>query len=146
MAWWLWVLLGFALLACELLTPGGFFFLFFGLGAVAVGAFAWFGLGQPDWLEWLLFSVLSLAFMAPLRGRLVRWSRGPGDLGQAVDSLVGQTAVLLEDLAPGGVGKAELRGTSWNVRNAGAEALAAGARVRVERVQGLLLWVRRDEG
>ena len=41
MAWWLWVLLGFALVLCELLTPGGFFFLFFGLGAVAVGALVW---------------------------------------------------------------------------------------------------------
>ena len=38
MAWWLWMLLGFALIVCELTTPGGFFFLFFGLGAVAVGA------------------------------------------------------------------------------------------------------------
>ena len=38
MGWWLWMLLGFALIVCELTTPGGFFFLFFGLGAVAVGA------------------------------------------------------------------------------------------------------------
>src|SRR5437899_401040 len=38
MAWWLWVLLGFALVLCELLTPGGFFFLFFvRLGTAVVG-------------------------------------------------------------------------------------------------------------
>src|SRR5262245_37746392 len=97
MAWWLWVLLGFALLAFELLTPGGFYFLFFGLGALVVGGFAWLGLGQPDWLEWLLFTVVALAFMIPLRGRLVHWARGDAS-APSVDTLVGQTAVMLDDV------------------------------------------------
>src|SRR5437870_8216148 len=76
MAWWLWVLLGFALVMCELLTPGGFFFLFFGLGAVAVGALVWLGAGGPAWLQWFLFSLISIGFLIPLRGRLLRrWPR-----------------------------------------------------------------------
>ena len=48
----------------------------------------------------------------------------------------------MDDLAPGAVGKAELRGSSWSVRTGAAEALARGQRCRVERVEGIVLWVR----
>jgi membrane protein implicated in regulation of membrane protease activity len=60
MAWWVWLLVGLGLLGFEMLTPGGFFILFFGLGALVVGALAGLGLTEPVWLQWLLFSVLSV--------------------------------------------------------------------------------------
>jgi len=59
-----------------------------------------------------------------------------------IDSLLGEVATLLEDLAPGAVGRAELRGSSWSVRSAEPKMLSKGARCRVERVDGLTLWVR----
>src|SRR5207244_132842 len=117
MAWWLWVLLGFALVMCELLTPGGFFFLFFGLGAVAVGALVWLGAAGPAWLQWFLFSLISIGFLVPLRGRLLRRMAAGDDAAARVDALVGQVAVLLDDLPPGEVGKAALRRTAWNARH-----------------------------
>jgi membrane protein implicated in regulation of membrane protease activity len=58
-----------------------------------------------------------------------------------VDSLVGQELLLLDDLAPGGIGKGELRGTTWNVRTAAPRTLRQGERARVTRVEGLTLWV-----
>ena len=140
MTWWLWVVLGFGLLACELLTPGGFFFLFFGLGAIVVGALAWFIEDLPPALQWLLFTIVSLAFMFPLRGRLVRWMGG-AERPPEVDSLVGQLASVLDDLPPNALGKAELRGTTWNARNAAGRALKRGERGRVTRVDGLTLWL-----
>ncbi|TMA68285.1 MAG: NfeD family protein [Deltaproteobacteria bacterium] len=142
MAWWLWVLLGFALVLCELLTPGGFFFLFFGLGAVAVGALVWLGAAGPAWLQWFLFSLISIGFLVPLRGRLLRRMAAGDDAAARVDALVGQVAVLLDDLPPGEVGKAELRGTAWNARNEGERALRRGQRGRVTRVDGLTLWLQ----
>ena len=51
-------------------------------------------------------------------------------------------ATLLEDLPPGAVGKAELRGSGWTVRSVEPKTLAKGARCRVERVEGLTLWIR----
>jgi membrane protein implicated in regulation of membrane protease activity len=138
MGWWVWVLMGFGLLACEMLTPGGFFFLFFGAGAIAVGLILALGVELSLAVQWLLFSVLSLAALVPLRGRLVRWMTADG-AGPVVDALVGQIAVVLDDLAPGEVGKAELRGAAWNARNAGAVVLRKGQRGRVIDVDGLLL-------
>ena len=98
MAWWLWLVLGLALLASEAFTPGTFFVFFFGLSAIAVGL--------------------------------------------AVDSLVGEVAVPLEDLAPGAVGKAELRGSAWTAKNVDARPLARGERSIVAQVDGLVLSLR----
>jgi membrane protein implicated in regulation of membrane protease activity len=62
-----------------------------------------------------------------------------------VDSLIGESAVALEEISANGVGKAEARGTSWTARNLGDQALARGARCRVERVEGLTIFVRAEK-
>jgi membrane protein implicated in regulation of membrane protease activity len=59
-----------------------------------------------------------------------------------VDSLVGETALVLDDIPASGFGKVELRGTAWNARNGGSASLSRGQRCTVERVEGLSLWVR----
>ncbi len=48
----------------------------------------------------------------------------------------------LEDLAPGAVGNAELRGTAWTARNVDARPLARGERSVVTQVDGLVLSLR----
>jgi hypothetical protein len=145
MVWWLWVLLGLALLALEITTPGGFFVLFFGVAALVVGVLLGVGLGGPLWVQLLLFSVLSVGSLLLFRGRLVAWMKSHEPAADRVDSLVGQIAIAQEDLAPGAVGRAELRGTVWTARNADVRPLARGQRCRVERVDGLSLLIRAAE-
>ncbi|MDI9631341.1 MAG: NfeD family protein, partial [Acidobacteriota bacterium] len=58
-----------------------------------------------------------------------------------VDPLVGSEGVTLEALAPGRLGRVELAGESWNARLTTSRPLPAGARVRVERVEGLTVFV-----
>jgi membrane protein implicated in regulation of membrane protease activity len=148
MQWWLWLVLGLLLMGGEILTPGGFFVIFFGVGALVVGALTGFGLAGPHWVQWLLFSVLSVGSLLLFRGKLVALTRAHGQpsnvagLGAGVDALVGEVVVPVDDLAPGAVGKAELRGTSWTARNDGERALARGQRCRVTRVDGLTLFIR----
>lgn len=140
MTWWMWVLLGLGLLVVELVTPGGLFALFFGVGALAVALLALAGVDGP-W-QWLAFSAISLGLLVTLRRSLRdRLSARPG---APVDSLVGEEAVLIGDLPAGGEGKAELRGTPWSARAASGIALKAGQRCRVERVDGLTLWLRAE--
>lgn len=141
MSWWLWVLAGLALLGAELLTPGGFFVFFFGCAALVAGVLVALGVGGPVWLQWLLFAALSIASLLLFRRPLLEWVKQRQPTG-VVDSLEGDTAILLEDLPPGAVGKAELRGTSWSVQNADTQVLTRGLRCRVVRVEGLTLWVR----
>lgn len=140
MEWWSWIVLGLALLLGELITPGGFYIIFFGIGALVVGALAGFDLAGPAWFQVILFSTISLLMLWLFRERLLKSAEGGPS--HNVDSMVGETAVIMEDIPGNGIGKAELRGTSWNVRNIGVKPLARGARCRVERIDGLTLIVR----
>jgi len=140
MVWWLWVVLGMALLAVEMAMPGGLFALFFGLSAIVVGLLTAVGVSGPPWLQWLLFSALSVfdlvLLRGPLHGRLnLKGSRRP------VDSMIGEAGTILEEVPAGGVGKVEVRGSSWSARTSDT-LLAKGQRCRVEHVEGLTLWVR----
>ncbi|PYQ49726.1 MAG: hypothetical protein DMF59_12735 [Acidobacteria bacterium] len=61
---------------------------------------------------------------------------------KVVDTMVGEQAILVDDLPPAGLGKAEMRGSMWNARNIGETELRRGQRATVERVEGLVLLVR----
>jgi inner membrane protein len=141
MIWWYWMLLGIVLLGAEMLTPGGFYILFFGLAALIVGSVTGLGLIQEEWIQWLLFSGLAIISLLVFRGPLMAWIKTNDKEMPIVDSMVGERAVLIEDLIPGGTGKAELRGSMWTAHNAGPALLKKGQRCKVERVEGLTLWV-----
>ncbi len=144
MIWWIWIILGCALLVLEMATPGGFYFAFFGASALIVGLLAVAGITTTDWVEWLLFSLFAIVTTALFRKPLLQKfaSTTPS---HEVDSLVGETAIATEGIQPGSVGKAELRGTSWSAFNASSEILVRGQRCRVERVDGLMIFVRSAE-
>jgi inner membrane protein len=143
MEWWIWILLGLLLLLAELLTPGGFYIIFFGIGAVVVGVLAGFNAAGPLWFQFILFSILSVLTLWLFRENLLQLTQG--ERRKNVDSLVGETAVATEEIHLNAVGKAELRGTSWNARNVGDRPLTRGQRCIVERVEGLTIFVRAEQ-
>lgn len=139
--WWLWIVLGLGLLGLELLLPSGFYLTFFGVAAVLVGLLAAVGIAGSLGAQLLQFTLLSLACLFGLRRLLLTHLR-PSKAARNVDALVGETALALDDVPVNGLGRAELRGSSWSVRNVGDAAVARGQRCVVERVDGLTLWVR----
>ena len=144
MEWWMWFVLGFALLMLEMATPGGFYFIFFGASAFIVAILDLVGLTESAWLEWMLFSIFAAGSTTLFWQKLLaRWG-APIPKGE-VDSLVGEMATTLEGIQPGSMGKAELRGSSWNAFNTGTQGLSRGQRCRVERVDGLTLFIRAAE-
>jgi membrane protein implicated in regulation of membrane protease activity len=62
-----------------------------------------------------------------------------------IDTLAGETGSVLEAMAPGGNGRVELRGSSWNARNLGTTPLSSGARCTVIRSERLTLLVKAEE-
>jgi membrane protein implicated in regulation of membrane protease activity len=143
MTWWFWIVLGLALSAIELATPGGFVIVFFGAGAIMVGGLALVGVASLAWVQWLLFPILALLSLRLFR-RPVMHRLGVGNPRSDVDTLVGEIAVAIEAIAPGAHGRAELRGTTWSARNADPAPLASGQRCRVVAVQGLMLDLRSE--
>lgn len=139
MSWWIWVLIGFALLALEL-TSATLHIGFFAIGALVVGILVALGIEMPMWVQFATFtavSVLSFFFLRPIAVRKLKL-----DQKKVVDSLVGEQATATGEIAPQGFGRAEMRGTTWSVRNVGETVLNQGQRCAVVEVEGLVLHVR----
>jgi len=141
--WWYWIVFGLLLVVAELAAAGGFYIIFFGVGAIVVGLLSLFGLAGPEWVQLLLFSALSIGALVLFRSRLLRWFQTDPQRPQ-IDTLVGEIGFVNEDLPPGAVGRLELRGTVWSGRNDTAAPIVAGSRIRVVRVEGLLLHVKQE--
>ena len=133
---WTWWVIGMLLLAAELMVPG-FFLVWIGLAAVAVGVISVFLWDNGLWTwqaQMLVFA--ALAVVAALLGRrYVYKTRGASDepfLNQRGASLVGRTATLQEPIAEGR-GRIRLDDTYWSVMG---PDLPAGTRVRVVSSNG----------
>jgi len=141
MTWWMWLLLGLGLAALELVTPGGFFILFFGAGAMVVGILEWIGVPLSLPVQVVVFLAVSVVSLLVFRKPMQRRFAHSAPSG-VVDSLVGEEAQVIEEIPAGGIGKVELRGSAWNARNAGDGPIPRLTRCTVERVDGLTLFVR----
>ena len=139
MEWWVWVILGFVLLAAEMVSAG-LFLMFFGIGGIVVGALVRFHVIEAAWMQWLAFSVVSLGSMALLRKPLQH--RLKINVRKDQDTMLGERAVATEEIAPGATGKAELRGSTWQARNLGDAPVKSGQGCKVEKVEGITLLVR----
>jgi len=144
--WWHWIVFGLILAVGEIVTPGGFFLLFFGTAAIVVGLLEVVGVAEPLWLQLALFSILSVGSLALFRGRLqARLNVGP-QMQPDVDQLVGEVGTANDDLSPGAIGKVEVRGSNWSARNRSEATIARGSRCQVVAVNGLMLDVAPERG
>ncbi len=143
MTWWHWLALGLILVALEMAASGGFYVIFFGVAAIAIGGLHLFDLAGPAWFQLLLFSALSVGSLLLFRNPLLRLMKLDTP-GEDVDSLVGETAIPSEEIGPGAVGRAELRGTVWSARNVGSTPLSRGQRCRVVRVDRLMIFIESE--
>ena len=137
MEWWTWMILGIVLAVAEVQIPTNFFLLGFGVGSLVVGVLVGLGLGGPAWFQWLGFSVTSTIAVVAFQRALDR-----DEGARTVTDIAGETAVVIEDVPANGVARAELRGTTWSARSAAGTPIERGTRCRVERVEGLTLWLR----
>lgn len=141
MAWWIWAAAGLLLLGLEFLTPGGFFMFFFGFGAFAAAAAAAAGfMNLPAQLG--IFGVVSILSLLILRKRLMQKFSANLDLQKSLGDVAGGVATALDDIAPGGRGQAEYRGTPWAAKNESASPVKKGQRCRIESVEGLTIRIK----
>ncbi|MEQ1938196.1 NfeD family protein [Mesorhizobium sp. CN5-321] len=128
---WNWMVLGFLLLAAEIIAPG-VFLVWIGIAALIVGAIslaAWSAVFWSWQVQVLVFLVLSLV-SAYLGRKLIASRRDDSDqplLNRRGVQLIGRTATLTEPIREGR-GRIQLGDTLWRVSG---PDLPAGARVRV---------------
>ena len=132
---WNWMVLGFALLALEILVPG-VFLLWIGIAAILVGALSlqfwsyFFWIWQVQVLVFLVLAVASAYLGKKIMSATATESDEPL-LNQRGKQLVGRTATLHEPISEGR-GRVRIGDTTWRVSG---PDLPAGTRVRVVSVQ-----------
>ena len=141
MAWWVWIVGGVLLCLAEMATPGAFYLLFFGVAALVVGVLAWAGLADATWVQFLLFTIISIVSLVLFRRTLTE-RLNPDEPTAKIHTLEGESGTALEDIPVQGTGKVEVRGTGWNAVNKGDAPIEKGQSCLVERVEGVSLWVR----
>ena len=143
MVWWAWIVLGAGLLAAEIVLSTDFYLVFFGLSGLLLGLVLAVGVPLPAPAQWLIYAAVAagslLFYRMKIRARFLSPSeeRGP--------ELVGEKGTAREPIAPGERGRVELRGSTWIARNDGDAALDDGGRCVVAGVDGLTLFVRRED-
>ena len=143
MPWWGWIVVGVVLLAGEMVADAQFYLVFLGVSAVLTGVLTLSGLAGGVAGQWAVFGVLAVVLLVGFRRRLYGHLRGTHPPGHK--TIIGEIAVVQETIAPGALGRAELRGTVWTARNAGGEPLAVGQRAQVVSLEGLVIDIRHAE-
>ena len=140
MLWWHWLVIGLILVALEMAASGGFYVIFFGIAALAIAGLHVLDVAGPVWVQLGLFSIISVGSLLFFRSRLLKWMQIEGP-GRDVDSMVGDSAIPLDDIPAGSVGRAEMRGAVWSARNQDSSTLARGQRCTVVKVQQLMIFL-----
>ena len=143
MQWWAWIAVGAILLGSELaFVDAQFYLVFVGAAALVVGFLTLGGWSLAIWLQWLIFTVLAVASMVGFRRRI--YERMRRNLPIMRSGAAGEVVIVTAPLPPGETCRIEYRGSSWSAINGGNSIIAAGARARIERVDGLTLIVHAD--
>jgi len=137
-------LIGFGLLAAELLLPTGGILAVLGVAGLVVGGIVALGSdsGSADWIGGglITFAILSGITFVYISRKVFRTTRDLPKLA-GTEEMVGGEAEARSAIDP--TGKVFMRGTLWSARlAAGAEPVGFGDRVTVEAVDGLTLVVK----
>lgn len=133
-----WALLGLGLLAIEMMTLT-FFFAFFGVSALVVAGLRLLGVENLA-VDLILFSLIGSIGLLLFRKRL---RQAFEDSASTIEADKDAIIRLGESLPANGEGRVQYQGTTWTAVNEENTELPAGTQVRVVRVNGIKLHVKR---
>jgi len=138
---YLWWILALLLIAGEVMVPG-YFLLWIGIAAAAMGVLLWVFPGLGLLAQAVLFAVLALAacvaYARWLRPRIERRAAGGERLNRRGEQMIGQRYELVEPIV-NGRGKVRVGDGQWLVSG---PDLPLGSTVEVVAVDGTALKVR----
>ncbi|XVV07730.1 NfeD family protein [Actinosynnema sp. CA-248983] len=132
MAALIWLILGIALVAAEILSGD---FVLVMLGAAALGAAGVSALGAGELASAAVFAALALGLVAGARPALKRRLNAAQDHKSGVEALLGSTAVVVSTVDAHG-GRVRIGGEVWSARSLDHSVLEPGAEVTVVEIQG----------
>ena len=134
----LWFILMVVFIVAEVATVG-LVSVWFAIGALAATVVAF--LGGDLWLQAVVFAAVSGVFLALLRPFAKKFFQ-PRLTKTNVDAVIGANGVVCEEIDNlRACGRVKLDAMEWSARSTGSETIPAGTIVRVDRVEGVKLFV-----
>jgi membrane protein implicated in regulation of membrane protease activity len=133
---WIWLAAAVVFGVGEMATAGAFFLLPFAVGALVASLLAFAGVGIG--LEWLAFIVVSLGSLFALRPIARRLDRNEPTEGIGAKRLIGQPALVLDEIKAGihELGLVRVHREEWRAESVDGTAVPAGSTVRIVDVRG----------
>lgn len=136
---WIWLGLVILFLIVEAACPIHLVSLWFAAGSLT--ALAVFYLHGPLWLQITAFLVVSCALLAAL-WPLTKKYLNPGHTATNVDSVIGSVGYVTAAIDNvSATGQVKLGGMEWTARSTSGAPLAEGILVRVDRIEGVKVFV-----
>lgn len=140
MAWWVWLIIAFALGIVEL-SSVTFVLLWFAIGALVT---AFVSLAIHDvWLQLLVFAVLGLALFVASRPLTRKWKRVKSYPDRS-ETLIGKTGVVVAASEPGAFATVRVQGDLWSARS--NSKLEPGQNIIVRAASATILTVELIQG
>ncbi len=140
-----WMLIGILLIVIELMITS-VIAVFFGIAAIVTALLLQLGLIESLAMQYMVFTVVSVATLFFARGRLANWFKGYSKDGKeekpSFQNDIGERVIVVSDFQQGS-GKVVLNGVRWNALS--TEDLKAGETVWVIANEGIQLTVAREK-
>ena len=140
---WHWLILGFALLIGEVLTPG-VFLLWWGLAALVTALLQFIFPAAPFVKLAIFYAILACVFSIiwwKYQYSKDRREQSHSTLNQRDHALLGAQGTV-QEIAPNGIGRGVFGDTTWRIQG---ENLSVGDLILVEQVKDITLLVKKAE-
>ncbi|MDR1942388.1 MAG: NfeD family protein [Endomicrobium sp.] len=141
MSWLAWLIIGILLVVVEIVTPTAFFALCLSLGAFAAAVAAYFH--GSDWIEAGAFVVAAVISIYAIRPLLKKWMSKMDSAKSNVDELIGETAVVTQDISPETAGFVKVCGQTWLAVS--DEELKSGQKAIIKSLSGTKVFVSKKQ-
>ncbi|KPK76377.1 MAG: hypothetical protein AMJ79_06780 [Phycisphaerae bacterium SM23_30] len=140
--WHIWVIAAIVLFILEIFTPA-FVVACFGVGCLASGLAAYL---EAD-IKWQvgIFSAATAVVLIVIRPLFLKYCYSKSSrIKTNVEALVGATGAVSERIDPQAeTGRVKVGGDDWRAISAEGREIAAGAKVKVVKVEGAKVYVKR---
>lgn len=135
----IWIIVGIAAIALELLTPTALVSIWFAIGALA----AWLAqlAGVSFVVQVMICIVVAIVFIAVIRPVAIRYLRG-NTVATNADRLIGDMAVVTKQIGADSWGEVKVNGAVWSAVSVDKVVIAVDRKVRIAAIEGAKLLVR----
>lgn len=141
---WLFLIIGVALIATEVLVFQftAFWLFFLGLGSLVAAGYAFLSGDVTYTATLIVFLVASVAFTILFFAPIRRWQKKPSAMSG--NNAVGQQVTIKESVGPSRRGTVSWSGSDWQAELAQGESatLSAGDAAKVVSVEGIRLLIK----